>query len=97
MKDGDFKGAAAFAYRDSMPREVWNNRQVLLGDVDQMYMSDEKDCSNSSVSKNRIDVEMTEEGMNLFAWWYGQTTRQVRRLRSMNIGKVRNLFSRFFL
>lgn len=45
-----------------MKREVSNTVEVILGDVYLLYLTDEKESADGSVSDNTSCVEITEEG-----------------------------------
>lgn len=60
-EDVELKFAVAFAYGDSMQRGVQNKREDLLGDMDFLYLPDEKERADTDVSKNMSSVEMTGE------------------------------------
>lgn len=47
---------------DLLEREERNRREVLLGDVGPLYVSDEKEVDDDSLSRNTISVTTTGEG-----------------------------------
>lgn len=57
-KDIDRKNTAALEYGNSIQREVQNERELLSSDVHHLYISNEKDCSDKNVSKNKITLKM---------------------------------------
>lgn len=71
----DWKDAVWFAYVDSMQRGARNKLELLLGDVDSLYMFDEKRGAGHDFSRNTISVEMIEEGHEIVPSMYGGTTR----------------------
>lgn len=61
-KDVELKDAVVFAYGAYKYRNVGDKCKVLLGDVDPLYIFDEEKGADNNVFRNRIYVEMTEEG-----------------------------------
>lgn len=61
-RDMDLKGVVSFAYGDSINRNVRNESQLLLCVMNPPCMSDEKEDSNGSVSRNTIAVEVVGVG-----------------------------------
>lgn len=55
----NLRHAAAFVYRDSMQREMQNKCEVILSDVDLLYMSTEKECADDNKSKSTVTVKLT--------------------------------------
>lgn len=55
------KDAPAFSWGDSRHHGAQNKRQVLVCDVDLLYIPDEKDRADSSLSDNTMTVQMIEE------------------------------------
>lgn len=58
----DLKDATGLAYNDSMQCDVRNKRKALLGDVNPLYLSDEKEDADYKMSKNTVTVQMTGVG-----------------------------------
>lgn len=52
------KDVAAFAYRGSMKREMQNECEVLIDDVNLQYVPNEDESADGSMYRNTISVEM---------------------------------------
>lgn len=57
----DLQDAVAFVRGDSMQCEERNPREAVLGNVETLYLSDEKNADDDNVPRNTITVEMTRE------------------------------------
>lgn len=62
--DVDLKDGAMFVYGDSMQRELQNKREFLLGDLNPLCMSDEKDAADDNEPRKIVSVWMTAEENN---------------------------------
>lgn len=56
---GNLMYVVSIAYGESKQLHVQNKRDVLLGDVDPFYMSDEKERAGDSASNSKNIVERT--------------------------------------
>lgn len=56
------KDAVVVAYKNSMQRVVQNKHEVLLGDVDPLYMFAEKEGSDDNLFTSTISIEVTRYG-----------------------------------
>lgn len=56
------KNAALFVYIDSMQIEVENKREVLLDDVDPLYIYKLQEGACDTVPRNKVTGLMTREG-----------------------------------
>lgn len=56
------KEAVAFEYAHLIQHEVQNECEVLPGDVNTLYLPDEKNGADDIVFSNTDTVRMTEEG-----------------------------------
>lgn len=61
LEDVGLSVVDVFAYRDLMQLDVQNKREVVLVDVDLLYLFDQKEGVDDNVSRNRTSVEMTAE------------------------------------
>lgn len=50
------KDALVLAYGNSMQFYVQDEREVLLGDVDPLYVLSKKECADNNVSRNNVTV-----------------------------------------
>lgn len=62
LEDMDLKDVVAFSYNNSKQIDVRNKRKVLLGNVNPLYLSDENENADDSMSKTKDTANMTEEG-----------------------------------
>lgn len=57
-EDVDLKDVVAFAYGDLIQPEVPNSQVFPIGDVDSLYMSDEKKSADNNMYRKTFSVEM---------------------------------------
>lgn len=53
------------AYGDLMPCDMQNECELLLSNVDPLYISDEMDCADDDMSRNMVTVNMSEGGAKM--------------------------------
>lgn len=95
LEDEGLKDAAAFAPGKSMQLGLLNKPKVLLGDMDPIYMSHERDGADNNVLGNTVTVKMTGEGdenstMDVWLEYSIEATIEKEKVR-----KVRNLSFKF--
>lgn len=55
----DLNDAVVFAYGHTTQCKIRNKREALLGDVDPLYRSQEKESGDNNASRSTINVDMT--------------------------------------
>lgn len=56
-----------------MQCEVQNKLEDPVGDVNALYVSDEKEVGDGNVSTNKLNMQMTKKGTKIMLCMYGQT------------------------
>lgn len=94
-EDLDLKHVVACRHSDPLQFNVQNKRKSLLGDADQLYLSDEKHRVDKTGDKLCFLYTWRERRMKNALRIYGWTTRWMCRLRNVRIELVRSQYCLF--